>query len=102
MGPSDRSDARCKWAHCRLRPRSGPAAIKSVAKERQRVNHRPVAGCRVKERCASRRSGDPLVTELSAYMLAKLREGEFTLSRGIGDGLASILLVAPAGEYPSL
>jgi predicted ATPase/signal transduction histidine kinase len=35
-------------------------------------------------------------------MLAKLREGEFTLSRGIGDGLASILLVAPAGEYPSL
>jgi predicted ATPase/signal transduction histidine kinase len=44
------------------------------------------------------------VTELSAYVLAKLREGEFgefTLYRGLGDGVASILLVAPAGEYPS-
>jgi serine/threonine protein kinase len=42
------------------------------------------------------------VTDLSAYVLARLREGEFTLYRGRGDGLASILLVAPAGEYPSL
>jgi len=41
------------------------------------------------------------MTELSAYKLAKLREGEFTLYRGVGNGLASILLVAPAGEYPS-
>ena len=39
------------------------------------------------------------MTELSAYVLAKLREGEFTLYRGLGDGLPSILLVAPAGEY---
>ena len=42
------------------------------------------------------------MTELSARVLAKLREGEFTLYRGLGDGLASILLVTPAGEYPSL
>ncbi|MEA2634240.1 MAG: hypothetical protein QOH92_1007, partial [Chloroflexota bacterium] len=44
------------------------------------------------------------MTELSAYVLAKLREGEFgefTLYRGLGDGVASILLVAPAGEYAS-
>jgi hypothetical protein len=41
------------------------------------------------------------VTELSAYVLAKLREGEFTLYRVLGNGLASILLVTPAGEYPS-
>src|SRR5258708_27994711 len=42
------------------------------------------------------------MTELSAYVLSTLREGEFTLYRGHGDGLAPILLVAPAGEYPSL
>jgi serine/threonine protein kinase len=41
------------------------------------------------------------VTELSGYALSPLREGPFTLHRGIGDGLASFLLVAPAGEYPS-
>jgi predicted ATPase len=29
------------------------------------------------------------VTELSAYVLTKLREGEFTLYRGLGDGVAS-------------
>jgi PAS domain S-box-containing protein len=29
-----------------------------------------------------------------------LREGPFTLSRGLGDGLAPILLVTPAGDYP--
>ena len=41
------------------------------------------------------------MTELSGYALSPLREGPFTLYRGLGDGLASILLVAPAGEYPS-
>jgi hypothetical protein len=41
------------------------------------------------------------VTELSAYTLSPLREGPFTLSRGLGDGLSPSLLVAPAGEYPS-
>ena len=40
------------------------------------------------------------MTELSAYALSPLREGPFTLHRGLGDGLASLLLVAP-GEYPS-
>jgi hypothetical protein len=38
--------------------------------------------------------------ELSAYALSALRECQ--LYRGRGDGLAPILLVAPAGEYPSL
>jgi PAS domain S-box-containing protein len=41
------------------------------------------------------------VTELSAYEFSTLRDGPFTLSRGLGDGLAPILLVAPAGDYPS-
>ena len=41
------------------------------------------------------------MTELSAYALSPLREGPFTLHRGLGDGLSPILLVAPAGEYPS-
>jgi PAS domain S-box-containing protein len=41
------------------------------------------------------------MTDLSAYVLARLREGELTLYRGLCDPLASILLVAPAGEYPS-
>jgi PAS domain S-box-containing protein len=39
--------------------------------------------------------------ELSSYALSPLREGQFTLYRGHGDGLAPILLVAAAGEYPS-
>ena len=42
-----------------------------------------------------------VVTELSAYALSPLREGSFTLYRGLGDGLSPILLVAPAGDYPS-
>ena len=41
------------------------------------------------------------MTELSGYALSLLREGSSTLYRGFGDGLAPILLVAPAGEYPS-
>ncbi|MEA2946877.1 MAG: hypothetical protein QOI40_2207, partial [Alphaproteobacteria bacterium] len=41
------------------------------------------------------------MTELSAYALARLRNGEFTLDRGVADGPSSILLVAPAGEYNS-
>ncbi len=41
------------------------------------------------------------MAELSAYVLSTLRDGEFTLYRGLGAGLASILLVAPTGEYPS-
>jgi PAS domain S-box-containing protein len=41
------------------------------------------------------------VTELSAYEFSTLRGGSFTLSRGLGNGLAPILLVAPAGDYPS-
>ncbi|MDB4871040.1 MAG: multi-sensor signal transduction multi-kinase [Gemmatimonadales bacterium] len=42
------------------------------------------------------------LTELSAYQFSPLREGPFTLSRGLGDGLAPILVVAPAGDYPEL
>jgi PAS domain S-box-containing protein len=38
------------------------------------------------------------VTEFSGYALSPLREGPFTLHRGLGEGLASILLVAPAGD----
>jgi PAS domain S-box-containing protein len=45
--------------------------------------------------------GRPLVIELSAYEFSALRDGPFTLSRGHGDGLAPILLVAPAGDYPA-
>ena len=41
------------------------------------------------------------MTELSAYQFSTLHEGSFTLSRGLGSGLAPILLVAPAGDYPS-
>jgi PAS domain S-box-containing protein len=40
--------------------------------------------------------------ELSAYVLSTLRDGELTLFRGCGAGLAPILLVAPTGEYPAL
>ena len=39
------------------------------------------------------------MTELSGYVFSALRGGEFTLYRGSGDGLDSILLVAPASEY---
>jgi predicted ATPase/signal transduction histidine kinase len=39
--------------------------------------------------------------ELSAYVLSALLGGEFVLYRGRGDGLAPILLVAAAEEYPS-
>jgi len=42
------------------------------------------------------------VTELSTYQFSALRDGPFTLSRGLADGLTPILLVAPAGDYPSL
>ena len=42
------------------------------------------------------------MTELSAYEFSTLRDGPFMLSRGLGDGLAPILLVAPAGDYPAL
>src|SRR5712664_3508619 len=41
------------------------------------------------------------MTELSAYEFSTLRDGPFTLSRGLGRGLAPILLVAPAGDDPS-
>ncbi len=39
--------------------------------------------------------------ELSGFALSPLREGPFTLHRGLGDGPESILLVAAAGEDPS-
>ena len=39
-------------------------------------------------------SQEALVTELSGYVFSALREGEFTLYRGSGDGLDPILLVA--------
>ena len=42
------------------------------------------------------------MSEPSAYGLSALLEGEFILYRGLGDGLAPILLVAAAGEYASL
>jgi predicted ATPase/signal transduction histidine kinase len=38
------------------------------------------------------------VTELSAYQFSTLHDGSFTLSRGLGDGLAPILIVTPAGD----
>src|ERR1700675_4047212 len=42
------------------------------------------------------------MTDLSAYVFSVLREGQFTLYRGTREGLAPVVLVAPAGEYPSL
>jgi AAA ATPase-like protein/protein kinase-like protein len=39
--------------------------------------------------------------ELSGYALSSLRAGTPTLFRGVGDRLAPILLVSPAGECPS-
>ena len=42
------------------------------------------------------------MTELSSYRFSTLREGELTLYRGLGDGLAPILLVAPISEQPRL
>jgi hypothetical protein len=42
-----------------------------------------------------------LVTELSAYEFSTLRDGALTLSRGLGEGLTPILLVAPTDDYPS-
>jgi PAS domain S-box-containing protein len=41
------------------------------------------------------------VTALSSYKFSTLREGEFTVCRGSGDGLPPILLVTPAAEHPS-
>ncbi|HEV8613845.1 MAG TPA: protein kinase, partial [Gemmatimonadales bacterium] len=40
------------------------------------------------------------MTALSSYEFSMLREGEFALYRGSGDGLAPILLVAPVAEQP--
>ena len=42
------------------------------------------------------------MTALSGYAFATLREGDLNLSRGAGDGLAPILLVAPLAEQPAL
>ncbi len=42
------------------------------------------------------------MTDLSAYVFSVLREGQFTLYRGVREGLAPVVLVAPAGEDPSL
>ena len=42
------------------------------------------------------------MTELSRYRFSTLRDGELTLYRGSGDGLAPILLVAPVSEQPRL
>jgi PAS domain S-box-containing protein len=41
------------------------------------------------------------VTALSSYEFSTLREGEFTVCRGSGDGLPPILLVTPVAEHPS-
>ena len=41
------------------------------------------------------------MTNLSNDVFTAKREGEFTLHRGSGDGVDSILIVAPAGEYPA-
>jgi hypothetical protein len=43
-----------------------------------------------------------VVTELSAYEFSTLRDGAFTLSRGLADGLAPLLLVAPGAADRSL
>jgi PAS domain S-box-containing protein len=40
------------------------------------------------------------VTALSGYAFSILREGEFALYRGTGDGLAPILIVVPVAEHP--
>jgi PAS domain S-box-containing protein len=47
-----------------------------------------------------RLSREIVVTVLSRYEFSTLREGEFTLSRGSGNGLPPILLVTPVGEHP--
>ncbi len=41
------------------------------------------------------------MTALSSYEFSTLREGEFTVCRGSGDGLPPILLVTPVAEHPS-
>jgi PAS domain S-box-containing protein len=41
------------------------------------------------------------VTALSSYEFSTLREGEFTVCRGSGNGLPPILLVTPVAEHPS-
>ncbi|MGO9110318.1 MAG: serine/threonine protein kinase [Thermoguttaceae bacterium] len=41
------------------------------------------------------------MTELSNYKFVTLREDESSLHRGLGDGLAPILLVAPIGKRPA-
>jgi hypothetical protein len=40
------------------------------------------------------------MTELSAYVFSPLREGDFTLFRGGGNGLAPVLLVTAANASP--
>lgn len=42
--------------------------------------------------------GPTPVKEPPGYVFSELREGEFTLSRGAGDGLEPILLAAPVGD----
>lgn len=42
------------------------------------------------------------MTDLSGYRFSTLREGDLTLSRGVGEGLPPILLLAPAAEKPAL
>jgi PAS domain S-box-containing protein len=46
-------------------------------------------------------SGQGLVTKLSSEVFLAKGEGELALHRGSGDGVAPILIVAPAGEYPA-
>jgi PAS domain S-box-containing protein len=41
------------------------------------------------------------MTELAGYTFTPLRDGEIALYRGSGQGLRSILLVVPAGQYPA-
>jgi PAS domain S-box-containing protein len=41
------------------------------------------------------------VTALSSYEFSTLREGEFTVCRGSGDGLPPILLITPVAARPS-
>jgi hypothetical protein len=46
-------------------------------------------------------SGLGLVSKLSNQVFMASVEGEVALHRGSGDGVAPILIVAPAGEYPA-
>src|SRR5580704_1667294 len=62
---------------------------------------RPGTDCRESGQVGATLMHDTPKMEISHYTLSIVREGELTLYRGRGNGLAPILLVAPREENPS-